>query len=285
MDKSSHNVDDQPDFEDDGGAPRGSGGLFLRLEGYEGPIDLLLDLARDQKVDLSQISILALVDQYLRFMHIAKKKRLELAAEYLVMAALLVYLKSKILLPSTAEEAIAAAESAEAIAFRLQRLAAMQKAAEEVFDLPQLGERRLERGPVFKVKNRVETRLDVELYHLLRAYALVQNRHTAVDRAVRKIPVYSLEEAVKNLSRLVGRPIPSWRTLSSFMPINLSSPAKRRSAKASFFAASLELARRGEITLMQDSAFDDIYLKTPEGRTFDDSAYDGADESERGSDE
>jgi len=85
---------------------------------------------------------------------------------------------------------------------------------------------------------------------------------------VRKIPVYSLEEAVKNLARLVGRPIPSWRTLSSFMPINISSPSKRRSAKASFFAASLELARRGEITLMQDGAFGDIYLKTPEGRAF-----------------
>jgi segregation and condensation protein A len=202
MDNSSHNAENEPDFEDDGGAPRSNGGLFLKLEGYEGPIDLLLDLARDQKVDLSQISILALVDQYLRFMHMAKKRRLDLAAEYLVMAAWLVYLKSKILLPSTAEEAIAAAESAEAIAFRLQRLAAMQKAAEEVFNLPQRGDQRFERGPVFKIKSRVETRLDVELYHLLRAYALVQNRHTAVDRAVRKIPVYSLEEAVKNLSRL-----------------------------------------------------------------------------------
>ena len=103
---------------------------------------------------------------------------------------------------------------------------------------------------------------------MLRAYALVQNRHTAVDRAVRKIPVYSLEEAVKNLSRLVGRPIPSWRTLSSFMPINISSPGKRRSARASFFAASLELARRGEISLSQDGAFGDIYLKTPDDREF-----------------
>ena len=116
MDKSSHNAENDPDFEDDGGAPRSNGGLFLKLEGYEGPIDLLLDLARDQKVDLTQISILALVDQYLRFMHMAKKQRLDLAAEYLVMAAWLVYLKSKILLPSTAEEAIVAAESAEAIA-------------------------------------------------------------------------------------------------------------------------------------------------------------------------
>ena len=115
----------------------------------------------------------------------------------------------------------------------------------------------------------METRLDVELYHLLRAYALVQNRHIAVDRAVRKIPVYSLEEAVKNLSRLVGRPIPAWRTLSSFLPINISSPSKRRSARAAFFAASLELARRGEISLRQESAFDDIYLKTPDEREFD----------------
>ena len=155
----------------------------------------------------------------------------------------------------------------------------MQKAAEEVFNLPQRGDQRFERGPVFKIKNRVETRLDVELYHLLRAYALVQNRHTAVDRAVRKIPVYSLEEAVKNLSRLVGRPIPSWRTLSSFMPINISSPNKRRSARASFFAASLELARRGEISLRQEGAFGDIYLKTPEGREFD---LDDAGEWERG---
>lgn len=269
METPSHNVTDTADFEDDGGAPRSDGGLFLRLEGYEGPIDLLLDLAREQKVDLSQISILALVDQYLRFMHAAKKRRLDLAAEYLVMAAWLVYLKSKILLPSTAEEALAAAESAEAIAFRLQRLAAMQKAAEQVFELPQLGDRRFQRGLMMEVTSRVETRLDVELYHLLRAYALVQNRHTAVDRAVRKIPVYSLEEAVKNLSRLVGRPIPSWRTLSSFMPINIASPGKRRSARASFFAASLELARRGEISLRQEGAFGDIYLKTPEDREFE----------------
>lgn len=269
MDQSSHNTGNEPEFEDDGGAPRGHDGLVLRLEGYEGPIDLLLDLARDQRVDLSQISILALVDQYLRFMHMVKKKRLDLAAEYLVMAAWLAYLKSKILLPSTAEEALAAAESAEAIAFRLQRLAAMQKAAEQVFALPALGERRFARGPELRVESRVETRLDVELYHLLRAYALVQNRHTAVERAVRKIPVYSLEEAVKNLSRLVGRPIPAWRTLSSFLPINISSPAKRRSARAAFFAASLELARRGEISLRQETAFDDIYLRTPEDRAFE----------------
>ena len=126
MENSSHNAETNPDFEDDGGAPEARDALILRLEGYEGPIDLLLDLARDQRVDLSQISILALVDQYLQFMRLVKRKRLDLAAEYLVMAAWLAYLKSKILLPSTAEESIAAAESAEAIAFRLQRLAAMQ---------------------------------------------------------------------------------------------------------------------------------------------------------------
>ena len=97
----------------------------------------------------------------------------------------------------------------------------------------------------------------------------MQNRHAGVERAVRKIPVYSLEDAVKNLARLVNRPIPAWRTLSSFLPIELSSPAKRRSAQASFFAASLELARRGEISLRQYGAFDEIYLRTPEGRTFD----------------
>ena len=167
------------------------------------------------------------------------------------------------------EESIAAAESAEAIAFRLQRLAAMQKAAADVFDLPALGERRFVRGPALEINRKTERRLDVELYHLLRAYALVQNRHAGVERAVRKIPVYSLEDAVKNLARLVKRPIPAWRTLSSFLPIELSSPAKRRSAQASFFAASLELARRGEISLRQDGAFDEIYLRTPEGRAFD----------------
>ena len=269
MENSSHNAVTNPDFEDDGGAPEARDALILRLEGYEGPIDLLLDLARDQQVDLSQISILALVDQYLQFMRLVKRKRLDLAAEYLVMAAWLAYLKSKILLPSTAEESIAAAESAEAIAFRLQRLAAMQKAAADVFDLPALGERRFVRRPALEISRKTERRLDVELYHLLRAYALVQNRHAGVERAVRKIPVYSLEDAVKNLARLANRPIPAWRTLSSFLPIKLSSPAKRRSAQASFFAASLELARRGEISLRQDGAFDEIYLRTPEGRAFD----------------
>jgi segregation and condensation protein A len=240
--------------------------LVLDLDGYEGPIDLLLALARDQKVDLARISILALADQYLAF--IAQRRfKLEIAADYLVMAAWLAYLKSRLLLPEppAEDDGPSGVELAAALSHRLQVLAAMQRAGGELMARPQLGREVFLRGAPegLPVINRPV--YDLSLYELLSAYG---EGHRRTHAQVLKIPqpaFHSLDEALHHLAQFVGH-VPEWRELAGFLPEELRGGVFRRSVLASTFAASLELARNGRVELRQDRAFGPIYLRSPDAR-------------------
>ncbi|MEX0924193.1 MAG: ScpA family protein [Rhodovibrionaceae bacterium] len=254
------------DFEEDAAAPSPEGGaLVLDLEGFEGPIDVLLQLARDQKVDLTQISILQLAEQYLEFVRQARRLRLELAADYLVMAAWLAYLKSRLLLPEPeGEDEPTGAEMAAALAFQLQRLEAMQTAGQNLMKLPQLGQEFFARGAPERIQRTTNATYDVSLYELLSAYGRVRGS-VQRDSSLRvlSLNLYSVEDAMERLRALLGD-APGWRTLSSFLPADLRDSLMLRSAVATTFSASLEMVKSGKLQLRQDAAFGPIYLRRSE---------------------
>ena len=221
--------------------------LVVDLEGYEGPIDVLLALARQQKVDLLHISILQLADQYVAFIAAARGLRLEVAADYLVMAAWLAYLKSRLLLPEPEEDdEPSGPDLAEALAFQLLRLEAMQQAGAKVMELPRLGRNVFARGAPEGVKVTRIPVYDLSLYELLKAYGDQQRRghHDLLEIAPTEI--HSVDDALERLGRLLGR-LPDWQTLVSFLPDSLSGGIVFRSAVASTFVASLELAKTGQL--------------------------------------
>src|ERR1700719_4037481 len=227
--------------------------LVLDLDGYEGPIDLLLALAREQKVDLAKLSILALADQYLAFIAVQRRLRLEIAADYLVMAAWLAYLKSRLLLPGppAEDDGPSGAELAAALRHRLQLLAAMQRAGGALMARPQLGRELFLRGAPEGLPTIDRPVYELSLYELLTAYAEGHRRRHGQVLTIAPPVFHSLEDALHRLAQLVGQ-IPEWRDGVS-----------RRSALASTLAASLELARAGRIELRQDRAFGPIYLRSP----------------------
>lgn len=245
--------------------------LFLKLNAFEGPIDLLLILAREQKVDLAQISVLALAEQYLAFINEARTLRLEIAADYLVMAAWLAYLKSRLLLPAAPKaEEPTAIELAEALAFQLKRLEAMQKASAMLQELPQEG-----RGFVFRGMREPDIKHIVPvytlgLYDLLKAVKAPLQRNNQAEYKIAPTRLFSMEEARERMKKMLGF-MPQWSELSLFMPdewedLNLSDGASGgevvlRSALASTFAASLELAKQGVVELRQDGNFGPIYMR------------------------
>ena len=247
--------------------PRGNvaapGELVVDLDGYEGPIDVLLSLARDQKVDLTKISILQLADQYLAFISAARQMRLEIAADYLVMAAWLAYLKSRLLLPEPQpEDEPSGAELAAALAFQLQRLEAMQQAGVRLMARPLLGRDVFPRGVPEGLPLVSRFAYDATLYDLLKAYGDSRRRTVGGVLEIRAPELYSMDDALARLGKLLGR-LPEWRTLMSFLPPNLRDGLVGRSAVASTFAASLELVRAGRAQLRQDVAFGPIYLRSP----------------------
>jgi segregation and condensation protein A len=239
--------------------------LIIDVEGFAGPLDLLLDLARTHKIDLAQISILALVEQYLAFIDRARAMRLDVAADYLVMAAWLAYLKSRLLIPapSTAEEG-SAQDMAAHLAFRLQRLQAMRESADNIFKLPQLGRDVFARGaPEPLVVQKHATYSDT-LVDLLKAYA--ERRTRAMVKqiyTIKRQPVWTIKEARETLIKLLGR-MDDWGSFDRWLEQYLSTPETRRSVRASTFTASLELAREGTIELRQENAFQPIYLRRRE---------------------
>lgn len=236
--------------------------LLLDIEGFEGPIDVLLTLARDQKVDLTRISILALAEQYLAFIAQARKLRLELAADYLVMAAWLAYLKSRLLLPAPpGDEEPSGEEMAAILAFQLQRLEAMKEAGARLFDLSQLGQVFFRRGAPepMKVENRVT--FEVTLYDILRAYGRQYSRQQGSTLRIAPTELYSIEDALNRLRSFVGS-VPDWTVLFDFLPTGLKDRLLRRSALASTFVATLELARNGRIEIQQSAPFAPVYIRT-----------------------
>ncbi|HZH27098.1 MAG TPA: ScpA family protein [Azospirillaceae bacterium] len=247
------------------GRRAGPEALVLDLNGFEGPIDVLLALARDQKVDLARISILQLADQYLAFVAEARRIRLELAADYLVMAAWLAYLKSRMLLPEPdPPEGETAEDMAQALAFQLQRLEAMRDVAAKLFARPQLGRDVFARGAPEIPERAERTVVDVSLYDLLRAYADVRRRKEADrDYTIPEWTLYSVEEALGRLRDIVGR-LPDWSALASFLPPGLQDGLVGRSVLASTLVASLELAKEGRVEIRQDGAFQPVWIRRKE---------------------
>lgn len=236
--------------------------LVVNVDGYEGPLDLLLTLARTQKVDLRGISILALAEQYLVFVEAAKRLRIELAADYLVMAAWLAYLKSRLLLPPDPEEDGPTAEDLAAhLAFQLERLEAMRRAAAKIMARDQLGRDFFARGQIEEVRATRKVEYQASLVDLMRAYAGIRTREDFRPLHFDREPVLSMEEALTRMKGLIGT-ILEWSDLEAFLPEEwCHDPKKRRSAIAATFAASLELAKAGSIELRQSGTFEPIQMR------------------------
>src|SRR6185437_1308354 len=225
--------------------PPASAELVVDLEGYEGPIDMLLTLAREQKVDLTKISILQLADQYLAYISAARRLRLEIAADYLVMAAWLAYLKSRLLLPEPAPaDEPTGADLAAALTHQLQRLEAMQQAGARLLARPQLGRDVFGRGAPEGLPRVLKPVYEVTLYDLLRAYGEQSQRKEQSVLHIEAPELYSMDDALQRLGRVLGR-VPEWRSLMSFLPPGLRGGIVERSAVAATFAATLELVRSG----------------------------------------
>jgi len=240
--------------------------LVLRLDGFEGPLDLLLELSRAQKVDLARISILELVEQFVAVVEGAAAVRLELAADWLVMAAWLAWLKSRLLLPAGTEAAEEAEGAADALAERLETLAAMRAAASWLGARPQLGHDVFARGGIEDFREFDRSRLSADMPGLLRAYLAAIRRATGA-RTLRMEPhtFWTVQDALERLSRLVGG-LPSdgsiWASLDRFMPeLTRPTPTQHRAALASTLLAGLELARNGAILMRQDAPFGPILLR------------------------
>lgn len=233
--------------------------LTVSFESWEGPLDLLLTLARGQKVDLREISILALVEQFLSFINRAGAMKLELAADYLVMAAWLAYLKSALLLPKTQAEEPSPEELALRLQLRLQRLAAMRDAGARLMARDRLGRDVFSRGAPEGLRvDRVAVRR-VSLFELVSAYGQVKARTAPVTHIISRRPVMTLDEALDRVGRLVGARL-DWTRLEAFLPEGMARSLER-SALASSFVAMLELARIGRVDIRQEAMFEPIFLR------------------------
>lgn len=235
--------------------------FVVRLEGFEGPLDLLLELARAQKLDLARVSILGLVEQYLAVIEGARRIRLELAADWLVMAAWLTWLKSRLLLPRSDEAADEGALAADVLAARLAELARMRAAAAWLGTRPQLGRDVFARGAPESLTEIDRSRLALDVSGLMRAY-LAAVRRGAGQRSWKPsaLTVWTVKDALARLQRLVGS-LPDWSSLEAFLPIELASPAERRAAMASTLVAGLEMARGGLVRLRQSAPFAPIMVR------------------------
>jgi segregation and condensation protein A len=239
--------------------------LVVDVDGFEGPLDLLLTLARSQKVDLRRISILELAEQYLGFVEAAKRLRIELAADYLVMAAWLAFLKSRLLLPpDPAEEGPSGEELAAHLAFQLARLEAMRDAAARLMGRDQLGRDVFARGEEEPVARRLRVVHTATLLDLMRAYARIRTRADFTPLHLSRTPVLTMEQALERMRGLIGAAI-DWTELAAWLPAEWSDTGvRRRSAVAASFAAALELAKAGRLELRQEAAFRPLYLRQRE---------------------
>jgi len=247
--------------ENDDSRLTGDPSLVVDVAGFEGPLDLLLHLARNQKVDLARISILALAEQYLAFVETARTLRLELAADYLVMAAWLAFLKSKLLIPKQpGEEGESGEELAAVLQFRLKRLEAMRDAASRLVNRNRLGRDVFARGMPEMVIIEKRNTYSASLYDLLTAYAQQRQKQAITNVTIARRGVWSLKDARDILTRLIGS-LRDWTALDSFLIRYMTSPEERRTAIASSFAATLELVRERKMDVRQDEVFAPIYLR------------------------
>lgn len=245
--------------------PQGEDVLHVDVGGYEGPLDLLLDMARRQKVDLSGISVLALAEQYLAFIETIRKHRIEIAADYLVMAAWLAYLKSRLMVPRhDDDEEPSGEEMAALLQFRLARLEAMRDAAGRLMNRSLLGRDIFARGMPEPVSITRHALWEADLYQLLRAYASQRERGIPAEYALHQRTVWGLQEARDILERLMGQSF-EWVALDTYLADYLARPEERATALASSFSASLELVRLGQVELRQNAAFAPLLLRRRQG--------------------
>jgi segregation and condensation protein A len=249
------------DFED----PHPSGlpgvGFMLDVGGFEGPIDVLLTLARDQKVDLTQISILELANQYLYWVMEIRSSNLELAADYLVMAAWLAYLKSRLLIPDMSiEDEPTGEEMSEALQFQLRRLESMQNSGTQITTQLQLGQDYFKRGNPEEFGRNSTSIYEVSIYDLLSAYGEHTHRSNVKTLHIQGSDLYSPDDAIQRMVGMVGK-IPNWSRLEQFLPIELRGDIISRSAIASTFVAALQMAKEGKIQIRQSAAFKPIFIK------------------------
>ena len=240
--------------------------LIVDVDGFEGPLDLLLMLSRTQKVDLRKVSVLQLAEQYLAFVDRAKALRIELAADYLVMAAWLAFLKSRLLLPPDPnEDGPTGEELAAHLAFQLERLEAMREAAARLMARDQLGRDFFARGLTEDVMRVKRVSYTATLLDLMQAYARIRTKDEFRPYAFDRHHVFTMEQALDRLRGLIGY-VGDWATLVSFLPEGWdATPMARRSSLAAHFAAVLEMAKRGQVVLRQGETFAPIELRRKEG--------------------
>jgi segregation and condensation protein A len=234
--------------------------MYVDVNGYEGPLDLLLELARRQKVDLANISILALAEQYLEFIEIVRKKRIDIAADYLVVAAWLAYLKSALMLPKTLDDEPSGEMMAAMLQFRLKRLEAMRKAGEQLINRNRLGRQIFARGDPEPIVINNSSDWQASLYDLLKAYSSQRERGIVSDYIPHVRKVMSLKQAHDILERLIGNSF-EWVALGEYLAQYLGSKEERTSILASSFSASLELVRQGSVELRQTAAFEPLLVR------------------------
>ncbi len=233
--------------------------LTIDIDGWEGPLDLLLTLARSQKVDLRELSILALVEQYLAFINDARALKLEIAADYLVMAAWLAYLKSGLLLPRDPDIEPDPAELALRLQLRLQRLDAMREAGARLMARDRIGRDVFARGAPEGLRVIRKAAWQADLYDLITAYGAITARNVPVLHVVSRRPVMTLDAALQRVEAMLGHTL-DWTALEGFLPMT-SDPTMARSARASSFLAMLELAKQGRLELRQDAAFATLWVR------------------------
>ncbi|KFC69985.1 Segregation and condensation protein A [Devosia sp. LC5] len=251
----------QTDWFDTPAAPVDEDVMYVDVDGYEGPLDLLLDLARRQKVDLAAISVLALAEQYLKFIETVREKRIEVAADYLVMAAWLAYLKSRLMVPQAPSDEEPSGEMLAAmLQFRLKRLEAMRRAASQLMNRPRLGFQIYARGAPEPIEINRKSLWEASLYDLLKAYVGQRERGATTDYTPLQRTVWSLQEARDILQRLIGDSF-EWVAMDTYLAEYLATPAERTTVRASTFASSLELVRLGKIDLRQTETFGPLFMR------------------------
>ena len=233
----------------------------VNLNNFNGPLEVLLDLAKSQKVDLEKISITILVDQFLDFIKSNEKINLELASEYLLMATWLTYLKSKLLLPETDEEEFKALEVAEKLKLQLKKLELIRLLSDQMLKRKRLGKDIFMRGIRGNIKSIYSTKYSLTLFEILKSYSSVIMSRDFQVMNIPKLPVFTTEEGINRIKEFFGK-LNDWKNIDELLPKNFSeSKNLKRSSKAGIFSGSLELAKEGNISIKQNNLFDDIYIK------------------------
>ena len=233
----------------------------VNLNNFKGPLEVLLDLAKSQKVDLEKISITILVDQFLEFIKSNKNINLDLASEYLLMATWLTYLKSKLLLPETDEEEFKALEVAEKLKLQLKKLELIRLLSDQMLKRKRLGKDIFMRGIRGNIKSIYNTKYSLTLFDIFKSYSSIIMSREFQRMNIPKLPVFTTEEGIKRIRDFFGK-LDDWKNINELLPINFSdSKNLKRTGKAGIFSGSLELVKEGNLSIKQNNLFDDIFIK------------------------